>query len=302
MQGQEKLEQQTQTTDISPTSPLWGQLDTIMKDSMLAQNALGFERVIRTAYGISQLQQMLTPQVMSPLMYLQGKSMGFLTDKDREGGYPMEVVRDVICEAAIFGLLPVGNQFNIISGKFYVTKNGGKQLLDNLAVKFFENGKIEKVSSGERGNVTAHVVETIEWTLKGGEKHKDEVEFDIRVNAGMSADAVLGKAQRKARMWLFNKITNLGLTDADTEDQVPLDVTPEKQQGKRKVISNNAQDHAQDYVAEINKKIAEKNLNITIADIEAWCNATNQPFVASAVNAQFENVAFAVESWKTNKE
>lgn len=300
---QEQAQTQTQAIDISPTSPLWGQLDTIMKDSMLAQNALGFERVIRTAYGISQLQQMLTPEVMSPLMYLQGKSMGFLTDKDKEGGYPMEVVRDVICEAAIYGLLPVGNQFNIIKGKCYISKNGAAQLLENLSVRFFDDGIIEKISISDSKKVTAHVVETIEWILNG-EKHKDEVEFDIRVNDGMSAEGVLGKAQRKARMWLFNKITNLGLTDADAEDQVPLDVTEAQQSSlpkKRKSLTAGNVNQP-DHISDIRKKIEEKGINITIADIEAWCNATNQPFVASAVNAQFENVSRAVENWKTNKE
>ena len=65
----------------------------------------------------------------------------------------------------------------------------------------------------------------MEWTLKG-KKGEKELELAIRVNRGMGADAIIGKALRKARAWLYTTVTGQEVGDGDVEGEI-VDVTPE---------------------------------------------------------------------------
>lgn len=94
------------------------------------------------------LREAFTPEVMGAFMSLQNTALGFRTDK-AQGGYPEDVVKEAVIEASLRGLSPVGNQFNIISGRMYVTKEGFQFLLSqvpglryglNLAVPVMKNG------------------------------------------------------------------------------------------------------------------------------------------------------------------
>lgn len=46
-------------------------------------------------------------------------------------------------------------------------------------------------------------------------------DIPVRVNAGMGADAILGKATRKASAWLYNELTHAGIADGDAEGDAP---------------------------------------------------------------------------------
>lgn len=183
-----------------------------------------FKKTLLSARCIQALREALTPQVMADFMSLQGSPLGFRTDKDKQGGYPMEVVREAVIAAAMIGLLPVGNQFNIISDRPYWTKEGFLYLLDNVP------GLVYDVEFGvpKQGQSGALVHATVVWSVKGGEQKRMEWEIPVRVNAGQGADAVLGKAMRKALCKLYNKVTHSPLSDADVEDAAPpmKDVTP----------------------------------------------------------------------------
>ena len=76
------------------------------------------------AAGITQLQKAMTKEFMAVIMPLQGTSLGFVTDRDAAGGYPAETVRDCMISALMCGVGVAGNQFNIISGKMYITLAG----------------------------------------------------------------------------------------------------------------------------------------------------------------------------------
>ncbi|MFK5282891.1 hypothetical protein ACI3PL_25325, partial [Lacticaseibacillus paracasei] len=65
-------------------------------------------------------------------MALQGNRLGFKTDKDKSGGYPESVVKNCLIEAVLLGIQPTGNQFNIIAGNMYPTKEGCGYLLNNF--------------------------------------------------------------------------------------------------------------------------------------------------------------------------
>lgn len=88
-------------------------------------------------------------RVFMPLM---NTKVGFLTDRNgrpRKNGtvqplYTIPVVRDAIIDAVSIGLLPTGNQFNIIAERMYPTKEGYTALLRKLGVKYFIDVSLTK--------------------------------------------------------------------------------------------------------------------------------------------------------------
>ncbi len=79
-----------------------------------------------------QLMEMLTTDIVDMLMGLQGTPLGFKTDKDANGGYPREIVRQVAAQAFLSGLYMADNEVNIIGGNMYATKNGCRRLVEEF--------------------------------------------------------------------------------------------------------------------------------------------------------------------------
>lgn len=179
----------------------------------------GFEKAFTIAEAVGKLRELLTPEVMKPIMNLQGNRLGFKTDKDvlqggvKGPGYPMEIVRDCLIEAVLFGLQPYGNQFNIIGGNMYATKEGCGALLAKIpGLDYTIVAQLPRVKEE-----SAAVVMEVEWTI-GGVISKKSLDIPIRVNKFMGTDAILGKATRKARKWLFDKLSGVELPEGDTQD------------------------------------------------------------------------------------
>lgn len=192
------------------------ELDMAIERGIAAQ-ALGgrMERTLALASAVQEIAERLTPQVMAPVMALQGRSVGFKTDKDLSGGYPVEVVRDCLIEAAMQGVFPCGNEFNIIGGRAYVTKEGmGRKLKSVNGLSYHITPGVPRQSAGG-----AVVTMTVAWTYAGKAESKD-LEICTRVNSGMGADAILGKATRKARAWLWQVITGQEVPEGETEAEI----------------------------------------------------------------------------------
>lgn len=179
----------------------------------------GFEKAYMIAEAVGKLKELLTPEYMKPIMYLQNTKLGFRTDKSE--GYPEHVVRDCLIEAVLYGVQPFGNQFNIIAGNSYITKEGyGHLLLNYSGLDYKIVPHLPRIK-----DTSAAVVMRIEWKINGGDWQKEEIDFAIRVNKMMGADAVIGKATRKARKWLYDKLTGVESPDGDVTDIVHTDVT-----------------------------------------------------------------------------
>lgn len=176
-------------------------------------NLIGFEKAYLIAHAAGELKKLLNDEYMKPIMDLQGNKLGFKTDKDNNGGYPKDVVKNCLIEAVLTGVQPFGNQFNIIAGNCYITKEGFGYLLKNI-----KGLQYEIIPELPRINAqSAAVVMNIEWTIGGVTKNK-KLDIPIKVNQYMGADAVIGKATRKARCWLFNTITGNEIMDGDITD------------------------------------------------------------------------------------
>ena len=176
------------------------------------------------ASGIRRLDELITTEMMTNVMALQGTSIGFKTDKDKEGGYSVDIVKRCFIEATLRGARPVNNEWNIISAQPYITKNGFSRLvrdfpgLNNLHL--MPNVPVTKPGG-------ALVPYRATWTLHGDPQSLDRVERDgndqripVRVNSGMGTDAIIGKATRKMLAAIYGVLT--GTHEAVPEGEVEL--------------------------------------------------------------------------------
>lgn len=193
-------------------------MNNAVGDVISNNSLIGFERAYQIATAAGLLKQMLTPEYMKPIMDLQGNRLGFKTDKDGQNGYSEDTVKNCLIEAVLTGVQPFGNQFNIIAGNCYITKEGFGYLLAN-----FKGLSYDIVPSLPRinGN-SAAVVMKVSYSLHGGELKTKEIDIPVKVNQYMGTDAVIGKATRKARAWLYNTITGSEVADGDASDNDAL--------------------------------------------------------------------------------
>jgi hypothetical protein len=187
----------------------------------------GFQKAYIVSDGISKLKQLLTPEYMKPIMELQGTKLGFKTDKDiiknpnghgdiKGPGYPEEVVKICLIEAVFFGLQPYGNQFNIIGGNMYPTKEGLEYKLNTWeGLKYYIFPGIPSVNAEKTSALFNNV--RIKWTYQG-ETLQETIEIPLKVAQYTSVDAMQGKAKRKAMAWLLSVISGESVTDGDVSD------------------------------------------------------------------------------------
>lgn len=184
--------------------------------ALLTKDTGAFSQAIKVAGAMNQLRSMIDDEVIDAFMPLQGSALGFKTDKDATGGYPKAVIKEVMIEATLKGAQMVGNQVNIIGGRFYAT------------LQFFEN--YFKVAAKDRvtdlrldpgvPKTTADgtiVTYKASWKLDGKPDSIERV-IPIRVNSGMGPDAILGKAKRKILAAIYERVTGTTITEGDAED------------------------------------------------------------------------------------
>lgn len=187
-------------------------LDASIGKLIGAKGVEGMEMLYLRASVVDELRKALTKEIMEPIMGLQGLRIGFKTDKL----YDITVVRECLIEAVSFGVQPTGNQFNIIAGNAYITKEGYGYLLGKITGLDYDIiPELPRISQDKN---SAAVKVKIAWNIGNGAKHEKEMEFPIKTNQYMGADGVIGKATRKARKWLYEKITGIETSDGDIED------------------------------------------------------------------------------------
>ena len=234
-QGVIKIEQQIKIAK---------EIDEAVLNLRVSNEYNGFQKAFLQASVIELIESRLTPEYMKPIMKnLQGKKVGFLTDRDKEAnpGYTEEVVKNCVIEAVLMGLQVYGNQFNIIAGRMYPTKEGFSGMLRDLKV-WYRLTHSSPLFNKETN--TTSVTTKIEWKDKLGNAKTATVTNPIKVNSGMGSDAILGKAERKALKWLYTEITGNDVADGDANDviaevvestvnkQQPQQVQPETQEAE----------------------------------------------------------------------
>jgi hypothetical protein len=182
-------------------------------------------KALIVARAVKQFKGLLSDTVMADIMELQNSPLGFKTDKARDGGYPVAVVRDCVVQAFMRGLRVTGNEINIIAGNLYVTKEGFERLLSELPGLTNLKIQIGVPSTSEGG---ALVPARAEWLMDG---IKDSITWEredtadyripIRVNSAMGIDAIVGKAKSKVLRNIYARISGTRLlADGDDGDEI----------------------------------------------------------------------------------
>lgn len=208
------------------------QFELACKSAEGLQTLNDFGAAFQAVNVVSLLRQALTDEVMDAVfMPLQNTKIGFLTDhtgKQRGNRpalqpYGREIVRDAIIDAVTVGLMPTGNQFNIIAERMYPTKEGYTALLRRLGVKYFiETGYDKGQAEG-----FAEIPCCITYSY-GGEKNSFSITATVKKDSYSSPDQIRGKAERRAKKALYEYITGCDFGDADEDSAAPIDVVAEE--------------------------------------------------------------------------
>lgn len=201
-------------------------LDEIAKDYAERLSAPTQDRLARmlyTARGVLAIRRALTQKIMDEVvMPLMNSELGFKCDKE---DYSRDVVREVVIVALLRGFLLTDNEFNIIAGRFYGAQAGYyRKLIEIEGLTDLE--VIPGIPVVNQGSATIPMVLKCKidgkpWSLNNSKGEPGRV-FPIRVNSGMGADAIIGKAKRKAFKAAFEEITQTQITEADDgEDAAP---------------------------------------------------------------------------------
>jgi len=174
-----------------------------------------WERDLVQAKALAALERLLTPELLRDFMKLQDSPYGFRADSR----YPAEVVRRCLIQAWLAGAKVSGNQFNIIAGNCYLTKEFYRAaILDTQGVS---NLRLT-IGTPQRYGEKAMVCEAkAEWTYCG----KPEVlkflkteELDARIVVNALAvngpDAIRGRVESKVYQRVLSVLRGMN-DDAD---------------------------------------------------------------------------------------
>lgn len=194
-----------------------------------ASNGGGIMAALDVAKGIEDLRVLFDqPEIRARVVALQDTPLGFRTDRDpkvknRKTGepntpYSYEVVKDAAIEAGLRGLQLVGNQFNIIAGRFYGTKEGLEFLIRKMpAVTDFR--PVVGVPAVKPGGVLIDCEAT--WQ-QGGKPMAVKVTIPIKSDDFSSADQLIGKATRKLLARCYSIMTGNTMPEGEAGDEVPI--------------------------------------------------------------------------------
>lgn len=189
----------------------------------------GFRQAIVMSKSIGYLSSLLTDEVMGKfVMPLMNTRLGFLTDRDPTKPtknndpppkpYTVAAVRNVIVEGLLRGVDWTNNQLNIIGGNLYITQEGyRKKLADYHGLTDLE--VIYGVPQLVGGRQVVRV--SVRWKLNGrqdeltDDKGQPGREFAVTTNNYTTADAMVGKAIRKALKSAYERVSGTVEPDVD---------------------------------------------------------------------------------------
>ena len=160
-------------------------------------------------FGIAALHEAIeaNPKAKEIIGRAAGHKWGFSTDQNKPNGggstYSSDIVIPCFCEALLQKLKPVGNEFNIIKGSTYVTKEGW-------------TGKLMRLPGVTEVDIAPGVI-----------RPEDCVELRFKTNAGKEKTefSVYASARASCRVWghLVEVTAGVGTNGIDERLQVAAD-------------------------------------------------------------------------------
>lgn len=289
-------EEKQQTAVVKATEEFNKMVEAAKNTYSVAMTAENVGMALAAADMIDHLRKYMDrPEIKQRIQALQDSTIGFQTDRDpksinkRTGQpnkpYEWEVVRDAVLEGILRGLNPVGNQINIIGGRFYCTKEGFEYLLKRKVQGLTD---FKYIIYPPKTQGSSAVVECkASWKLNG---KPDSVEMTIPVKADnwSSDDQIIGKAKRKLMAYVYSIVSGQSMPEGETEDQtaVVVEAVPLKKPIFKKMVETEGEQEKpsepEDDMFKISdldrrkakliKKMEEDG--ITWADIVEWARET----------------------------
>jgi hypothetical protein len=197
-------------------------------------------------------------------MKMQGSKLGFRTDRDKTGGYPVQDVKRCLIEAVLLGLQPYGNQFNIIAGNMYATKEGCAEMLSKI--EGLKYTLICGLPTYSKAKDSAAIDVKINWNYNG---NSNSVTIPIALKVGQydTLDGLNGKATRKGRAWLISNITGIEIPEGDIKEAIIIKQTDQQPEidklAERLILMINDCTTKEDYESLRNEVVSLNNENVT---------------------------------------
>lgn len=225
------MSEQTTTTELATLQSRADRIQEVADATSIAKlhSMPQVTRALTLARGIGELRRLFEGEVLDTFMSLMDSSIGFRTDRPKgtfKDGKPVaqygrDTVRDVMIEALLRGANPVGNEVNILVGRLYLTKEYYERLVRDLVSDLRVTEGVPTMSGGG-----ALVSMRASWIFNGRHDSLDCIKTDaednripVRVNAGMGADAVIGKAYRKLYAKIHRRVTGSTWLEEETDSQ-----------------------------------------------------------------------------------
>lgn len=206
---------------------------------------------LQVAESMENLRRLFDePAIEARITALQDTAIGFRTDRDPKQRnrktnqpnepYPYDVVKDCAIEAGLRGLQLVGNQWNIISGRTYCTKEGFEFLIKGLKhVTDF------KVNLGVPANKPGGVIIECEGSWNNdGKPQSLKSSIPVKSDDYSSADQLLGKATRKFLKRCYEMMTGNTMPEGEAGEEGQIEAAPQRQQIPQKAPKFTAPDPA----------------------------------------------------------
>lgn len=202
-------------------------IDAIVEESIpfAAMTSANFSSTLKLAEAVATLREIFLkhPGIRKTVEAMQDTKLGFLTDRSPKAiAYAKSLNKTLvpytyaeIAECCIEGMLKgyriSNNEFNVIAANFYAAKDGKyRKIIEHPDVTDFKFTTSSPLYSGD--GKYAKVQCYASWLQKGqlvtvgisDKEHgkEDTLVFNVRVNAGMAEDAVVGKGLSK----LFSRV------------------------------------------------------------------------------------------------
>ena len=205
----------------------------ISECAILSTNVSEYEKSLMYGHYLVEIKKQISGKVLEIVKDLMNTGLGFKTDHNPHDPqcrnkelYSDEIIKNCVTQAIMHGLRIHGNEFNILGGNFYATKEGLERIVNR------NPGLEKKIVIKSRGFKKSQETDIwalsyeYEFKLKDRQEIKDEVTVYVRGKQGnyeIPLDAVLGKARRKVLKTIYNQMTQgfFLLEDADDVDDIP---------------------------------------------------------------------------------
>lgn len=233
------LEKPAFLKELSQNTAMMNQLISDCK--ILTSNISEYEKSLLYGHYLVQIKNQISGKVLEIVKDLMNTGIGFKTDKPT---YSDEIIKNCVTQAIMHGLRIHGNEFNILGGNFYATKEGLERIVNrnpDLERKIIIKSKGFKKSP--ETEIWALSFD-YDFKLKDRQEIKDDVTVYVRGKQGnyeIPLDAVLGKARRKVLKTIYNQMTQgfFLLEDADDIDDIPESKEANKESKVSQLIPKN---------------------------------------------------------------